>query len=99
VAEGERVAEEVKQTLFEAEVRRLMSSRGLRNWGELSSRVAEHGYMGYEVFAPDNRGWVDGFTPPISIAFGRALAKALELTEEERSDFAYAFLFGQGTIA
>jgi hypothetical protein len=78
-------------TVFGATVLELMSRRGLRTWVELSRLLAGNGY---DFKPPRISNWVHG-RHPVSRDFGRALIKTLNLSDDEITELARAFLMGQ----
>ncbi len=78
-------------TVFGATLFALMTRRGITRWAALSKKLAEHGYR-YSAARIGN--WAYGRNA-VNGDFPVAFAQALDLSDEEKRDLAWAFTFGQ----
>lgn len=78
-------------TLFGAVLLELMAKRGLRRWTDLSAELAR---VGYEFKPPRISNWAYG-RHAVDKDFGKAVSDALLLDDDEKTQLAMAFLFGQ----
>jgi hypothetical protein len=83
--------ESPRLTVFGATVLQLMARRGISRWSCLVE-VLRRG--GYEFKASRISNWAYG-RHSVDRHFGQALAEVLQLTEEEETQLARAYLFGQ----